>query len=138
MSSTYTGSGSQAQRITEFGYGMNDITLARQGLQRQSALQRFQLGRQYDKAAKDLTRNLNQRGMLDSGVAKRQREEQAGDKQLASYNLESQIMEAQAQLDRQQLMIEEQFSAGSIDQAIADAVRRFTLAQTMRGLTGAT
>lgn len=64
MSSTYTGSGSQAQRITEFGYGMNDITLARQGLQRQSALQRFQLGRQYDKAAKDLTRNLNQRGML--------------------------------------------------------------------------
>lgn len=47
-------------------------------------------------------------------------------------------MEAQAQLDRQQLMIEEQFSAGSMDQAIADAVRRFTLAQTMRGLTGAT
>ena len=77
---------------------------------------------------------MNQRGMIDSGVAKKASERLAGDKQLQSWNLEGQIMEAQAQLDRQRSTIENEFSGGRMDDAIADALRRFGIAGTLQGL----
>lgn len=135
MSSTYTGSGSgSASRYTTLGYGLSDIASARQGLERQSALQRFNLNRQFKDLSKQQRGQMNQRGMIDSGVERKASERLAGDKQLSSWNLESNIMEAQAQLDRQQAMLEDQFSAGGMNEAIADAMRRFGIAQTMQGL----
>tara|TARA_R100000152_G_C6657989_1_gene97689 strand:+ start:90 stop:500 length:411 start_codon:yes stop_codon:yes gene_type:complete len=135
MSSTYTGSNT-AQRVTTLGYGLDDITRARQGLQRTSALERFNLNRQFKDLATQQKGRMNQRGMTDSGVAKKASERLQGDKQLASWNLESQVMEAQAQLDRQQALLENQFAGGQIDDLIADAMRRFGVAQTLQGLVG--
>ena len=72
----------------------------------------------------------------EDGVAKKAGERLEGDRQLASWNLESQVMEAQAQLDRQQSLLENQFAGGQIDDLIADAMRRFGVAQTLQGLVG--
>ena len=128
MSSTYTGSNSSnsANRIVNYGYGMSDITSARQAHKRQNALQRFNLNRRFDDMAKSQRGTMNQRGMIDSGVAR--------DKQLESWNIEAQQMEAQAQLDRQQAILEDQFGGAGMDQAIADAMRRFGVAQSIQGL----
>ena len=72
--------------------------------------------------------------MIDSGVAKKASERLAGDKELQSWGLEGQIMEAQAQLDRQRSLIEDQFSASAMDEAIANALRRLGVSQTLQGL----
>ena len=133
MSSTYNSSGS-GSKVTNLGYGLNDITLARQNLGRQSALQRFNLNRQFKDLSSQQRGQMNQRGMIDSGVAKKASERLAGDKELQSFNLESNVMEAQAQLDRQQLMLEEEYASTGMNSAIADALRRFGIAQTMQGL----
>jgi len=113
---------------------MSDITSARQAHKRQNALQRFNLNRRFDDMAKSQRGNMNQRGMIDSGVAKKAAERLAGDKQLESWNVEGQQMEAQAQLDRQQALLEDQFGGAGMDQAIADAMRRFGVAQSIQGL----
>ena len=136
MSSTYTGSNSSnsANRIVNYGYSMSDITSARQAHKRQNALQRFNLNRRFDYMAKSQRGNMNQRGMIDSGVAKKAAERLAGDKQLESWNIEAQQMEAQAQLDSQTAILEDQFGGAGMDQAINDAMRRFGVAQSIQGL----
>tara|TARA_R100000963_G_scaffold16875_1_gene11808 strand:- start:187 stop:603 length:417 start_codon:yes stop_codon:yes gene_type:complete len=136
MSSPYTGSNStgSASRVVNYGYGLSDITSAREANKRQTALQRFNLNRQFDDLGSKQRGTMNQRGMIDSGVAKKASERLAGDKQLASWNLEGQAMEAQSQLDRQQALLENEFAGAGMDSAISEALRRFGIAQTIQSL----
>lgn len=134
MTSAYNTTSNAGTRVTTYGYGLNDITMARDSVTRQGALARFNLDRDFKDMSTKTRGQMNQRGMIDSGVAKKASERLAGDKQLQSWNLEGQIMEAQAQLDRQRSTIENEFSGGRMDDAIADALRRFGIAGTLQGL----
>ena len=134
MTSPYNTTSNAGTRVTTYGYGLNDITMARDSVTRQGALARFNLDRDFKDMSTKTRGQMNQRGMIDSGVAKKASERLAGDKQLQSWNLEGQIMEAQAQLDRQRSTIENEFSGGRMDDAIADALRRFGIAGTLQGL----
>ena len=134
MSSSYNTTNNAGTRTTTYGYGLNDITMARESLERQSAFSRFNLDRQFKDLGTQQRGKMNQRGMIDSGVAKKASERLAGDKELQSWGLEGQIMEAQAQLDRQRSLIEDQFSASAMDEAIANALRRLGVSQTLQGL----
>ena len=80
------------------------------------------------------TAQMNQRGMLDSGVRRKAQERMAGDKMLEQFGLQGQRQEAERQLDRQRFMLEEALSGGLQSDAIADALRRFGVAQSLQGL----
>ena len=75
-----------------------------------------------------------QRGMLDSGQHKRARERAYGAQQMAQMGSMTMQEEARLQLDRQRSMLEENLYGGLESDAIANAMRRFTLTQALQGM----
>ena len=129
-----TGTGEIGRRVTDYGYGLDDIQRATDRLGQQSALGQFQLDRKFADIGTAQTAQMNQRGMLDSGVSRKAQERMAGDKMLEQFGLQGQRQEAERQLDRQRFMLEEALSGGLQSDAIADALRRFGVAQSLQGL----
>ena len=129
-----TGTEEIGRRVTDYGYGLDDIQRARDRLGQQSALNQFQLYRKFTDMGTAQTAQMNQRGMLDSGVRRKAQERMAGDKMLEQFGLQGQRQEAERQLDRQRFMLEEALSGGLQSDAIADALRRFGVAQSLQGL----
>jgi|TARA_R100000781_G_scaffold21234_1_gene15952 hypothetical protein len=124
----------RTMRAVDYGYGLSEIQEAREAVNRNEALQKFQKRREYKDLARSLPGAFNKRGMIDSGLHKRGRERLEGARELGMYGLGAQIEEARRQLDKQRLALEEQFSGGLIDDEIAGALRRFGLAQSLKGL----
>jgi hypothetical protein len=122
------------RRVTDYGYGFDDIQRARESTGRSSALNRFNVSKQFQDAARSLGGKFNQRGMVDSGLHARGRERLAGQAELARYGIAAQSEEAGRQLDRQRQQIEEQFYGGTMSDQIADALRRFGVASTLGGI----
>ena len=122
------------QRVQTYGYGLDDIARARNRLGQSNTIEKFQIGKKYQKAKESDLANLNQRGMLDSGVARKRREERAGQEELERFGLAGRTQEAQRQLDRQRFMLEENLSGGLQQDAIANALRRFVMNQSLQGL----
>ena len=122
------------RRVTDYGYGFDDIQRAREGLERQNLLGRFQLEKKAQDASRALGGTFNRRGMVDSGLHRRGIERGAAQAELARYNLAAQTEEASRQLDRQRQQIEEQFYTGTMSDQIANALRRFGIAQTLEGV----
>jgi len=129
-----TGTGEIGRRVTDYGYGLDDIQRARDRLGQQSAINQFQLDRRFKDMGTAQTAQMNQRGMLDSGVRRKAQERMAADKMLEQFGLQGQRQEAERQLDRQRFMLEEALSGGLQSDAIADALRRFGVAQSLQGL----
>ena len=133
------GAGAEADRQTTsravtYGYGLDDIQRARDDVGRGSALNRFSLTKKFQNLRRSLPGGFNQRGMIDSGLHKRAKEKLAAQRLMEQYGLAAQTAEAQAQLDRQSFMLEDQFYGGVIDDEAAAALRRFSAAQTIQGL----
>ena len=122
------------RRVTDYGYGFDDIQRAREATGRSSALNRFNVSKQFQDAARSLGGKFNQRGMVDSGLHARGRERLAGQAELARYGIAAQSEEAGRQLDRQRQQIEEQFYTGTMSDQIANALRRFGIAQSLQGV----
>jgi len=122
------------RRVTDYGYGFDDIQRARESTGRSSALNRFNVSKQFQDAARSLGGKFNQRGMADSGLHARGRERLAGQAELARYGIAAQSEEAGRQLDRQRQQIEEQFYGGTMSDQIADALRRFGVVSTLGGV----
>ena len=72
--------------------------------------------------------------MVDSGLYRRGVERGAASAELARFGLAQQSEEAGRQLDRQRQQIEEQFYTGNMSDQIANALRRFGIAQTLEGI----
>jgi transposase len=132
----FTGSNQTTSRAVTLGYGLDDIQRAREATERTGVLNRFTSNKKFQNLARSLPGQFNQRGMIDSGLRQRARERLAAQKQLEQYGLAAQTAEAQAQLDRQRALLEEQFGGGLMDDTVADALRRFGIAQTIQGLVG--
>jgi|TARA_R110002020_G_scaffold100049_4_gene236959 hypothetical protein len=122
------------RRTVEYGYGMDDIQRANEATNRTSALQNFQLSQDVKDNARALPGQFNRRGMLDSGQYKRAKERARGKEELARLGLMSSQEEARVQLDRQRNLLEEQLYGGLESDAIANALRRFSLAQALQGM----
>lgn len=122
------------RRVTDYGYGFDDIQRAREATGRSSALNRFNVSKQFQDAARSLGGQFNRRGMVDSGLHARGRERLAGQAELARYGIAAQSEEAGRQLDRQRQQIEEQFYGGTMSDQIANALRRFGVASTLGGI----
>ncbi len=122
------------KRTVDYGYGLSDIQEARENLMRQSAVGTYANRKQFRDLKRALPGGFNQRGMLDSGLFRRGKERLAGQQELATYGLTGQIEEARRQLDKQRNLLEEQFQQGIQQDEIADALRRFGVAQTIQGL----
>ena len=122
------------KRTIDYGYGLSDIQEARENLIRQSAVGTYANRKQFRDLKRALPGGFNQRGMLDSGLFRRGKERLAGQQELATYGLTAQIEEARRQLDKQRNLLEEQFQQGIQQDEIADALRRFGVAQTIQGL----
>ena len=122
------------RRVTDYGYGFDDIQRARESTGRSSALNRFNVSKQFQDAARSIGGKFNQRGMADSGLHARGRERLAGQAELARYGIAAQSEEAGRQLDRQRQQIEEQFYGGTMSDQIANALRRFGVASTLGGV----
>ena len=121
-------------RTVEYGYGIDDIQRASERLDRSSTLQKFNLGKQFQETLRALPGGFNRRGMLDSGQYQRGRERAAGQQELARLGLLSTEEDARSQIDRQRNLLDEQLYGGLEEDAIANALRRFTLAQALQGL----
>ena len=122
------------KRVTDYGYGFDDISRAREGLQRQNVFGKYQAKKQAQNAARALGGTFNRRGMADSGLHRRGRERGAAQAELAQYGLAAQSEEAGRQLDRQRQQIEEQFYGGTMSDQIANALRRFGVTQSLQGV----
>ena len=122
------------KRTVDYGYGLSDIQEARENLMRQSAVGTYANRKQFRDLKRALPGGFNQRGMLDSGLFRRGKERLAGQQELATYGLTAQIEEARRQLDKQRNLLEEQFQQGVQQDEIANALRRFGVAQTIQGL----
>ena len=122
-------------RTVEYGYGMDDIQRANEQLNRSSALEGFQLSQQFKDTLRRIPGAFNQRGMLDSGQHKRANERAYAAQQMAQMGSLTSQEEARLQLDRQRSMLEENLYGGLESDAIANAMRRFTLAQALQGMT---
>ena len=122
------------KRTVDYGYGLSDIQEARENLMRQSAVGTYANRKQFRDLKRALPGGFNQRGMLDSGLFRRGKERLAGQQELATYGLTGQIEEARRQLDKQRNLLEEQFQQGVQQDEIANALRRFGVAQTIQGL----
>ena len=83
------------QRVQTYGYGLDDIERARDRLGRDTVLGEFQIGKKFQNLARSDLGRMNQRGMLDSGIARRQREIRAGEEELERYGLAGRTQEAQ-------------------------------------------
>ena len=122
------------RRVTDYGYGFDDIQRARESTGRRSALDRFNVNKRLQDAARALGGQFNRRGMVDSGLHRRGAERLAGQAELARYGIAAQTEEAGRQLDRQRQQIEEQFYGGMMSDDIANALRRFGVVSTLGGL----
>jgi len=122
------------KRTVDYGYGLSDIQEARENLLRQSAVGAYANQKKFGDLKRALPGGFNQRGMLDSGLFRRGKERLAGQQELATYGLTGQIEEARRQLDKQRNLLEEQFQQGIQQDEIANALRRFGVAQTIQGL----
>ena len=122
------------RRVTDYGYGFDDIQRAREGLERQNVFSKFNLEKKVQDAARGLGGTFNRRGMVDSGLYRRGIERGAAAAELARFGLAQQSEEAGRQLDRQRQQIEEQFYTGNMSDQIANALRRFGIAQTLEGI----
>lgn len=122
------------RRTIDYGYGLSDIQEARENLMRSSAIGSYQNRKQFTDLRRALPGGFNRRGMLDSGLFRRGKERLAGQQELATYGLTGQIEEARRQLDKQRSLLEEQFQQGVQQDEIANALRRFGVAQTIQGL----
>ncbi len=121
-------------RTQEYGYGLDDIQRASERLGRSQALNNFQANQQIKNTARSLPGSFNRRGMIDSGQMQRAREVAQGNAQLARYGVAAQGEEARRQLDQQRLLLEEGLYGGMMDDEVANALRRFAIAQTVQGL----
>ena len=126
--------GGIGKRVTDYGYGFDDIQRAREGLQRQNVFGKFNINKQARDAARAVGGQFNRRGMVDSGLHARGRERGAARAELSRYGLAAQTEEAGRQLDRQRQQIEEQFYGGTMSDQIANALRRFGVVQSMQGI----
>ena len=122
------------KRVTDYGYGFDDIQRAREGLQRQNVFGKFNINKQARDASRALGGQFNRRGMADSGLHRRGRERGAAQAELQRDGLAAQTEEAGRQLDRQRQQIEEQFYGGTMSDQIANALRRFGVAQSLEGI----
>lgn len=125
---------STGTRTQQFGYGLDDIQRASERLGRSQAMNNFQTNQQIKNTARSLPGSFNRRGMLDSGQMQRAREVAQGNAQLARYGVAAQGEEARRQLDEQRLLLEEGLYGGMMDDQVANALRRFAIAQTVQGL----
>jgi|TARA_R110000796_G_C14324449_1_gene408276 hypothetical protein len=121
-------------RTQEYGYGLDDIQRASERLGRSQALNNFQANQQIKNTARSLPGSFNRRGMIDSGQMQRAREVAQGNAQLAKYGVAAQGEEAQRQLDEQRLLLDDGLYGGMMDDQVANALRRFAIAQTVQGL----
>ena len=78
--------------------------------------------------------DISTTGMIDFGLHKRAKEKLSAQRLMEQYGLAAQTAEAQAQLDRQRFMLEDQFYGGVVDDQATAALRRFSTAQTIQGL----
>ena len=122
------------QRIQEYGYGLDDIERARNRVDRQDVLGQFNINKKYQNIARQQGGQFNRRGMLDSGQFRRAKEISAGEQEMERFGLAGRTQEAQRQLDRQRFMLEENLSGGLQQDAIANALRRFMMNQSLQGL----
>ena len=122
------------QRVQTYGYGLDDIARARDRVNRNDVMQNYQTSKKFDNLAKSDLAQMNQRGMLDSGVARKRREQRAGEQEFERFGLAGQTQEARRQLDRQRFMLEENLAGGLQQDAIANALRRFVMNQSLQGL----
>ena len=122
------------QRVQTYGYGLDDIARARDRVNRNEVMQNYQTSKKFDNLAKSDLAQMNQRGMLDSGVARKRREQRAGEQEFERFGLAGQTQEARRQLDRQRFMLEENLAGGLQQDAIANALRRFVMIQSLQGL----
>jgi hypothetical protein len=122
------------QRIQEYGYGLDDIERARNRVDRQDVLGQFNINKKYQNVARQQGGQFNRRGMLDSGQFRRAKEISAGEQEMERFGLAGRTQEAQSQLDRQRFMLEENLSGGLQQDAIANALRRFVMNQSLQGL----
>tara|TARA_Y100000401_G_scaffold116128_1_gene121211 strand:+ start:580 stop:987 length:408 start_codon:yes stop_codon:yes gene_type:complete len=122
------------QRVQTYGYGLDDIARARDRVNRNEVMQNYQTSKKFDNLAKSDLAQMNQRGMLDSGVARKRREQRAGEQEFERFGLAGQTQEARRQLDRQRFMLEENLAGGLQQDAIANALRRFVMNQSLQGL----
>ena len=117
------------QRVQTYGYGLDDIARARDRVNRNEVMQNYQTSKKFDNLAKSDLAQMNQRGMLDSGVARKRREQRAGEQEFERFGLAGQTQEA-----RRQFMLEENLAGGLQQDAIANALRRFVMNQSLQGL----
>ena len=122
------------QRVQTYGYGLDDIARARDRINQSSALENYQVSKKFQKVGQSDLAEMNKRGMLDSGVARKRREERAGQQELERFGLAGRTQEAQRQLDRQRFMLEENLAGGLQQDTIANALRRFVMNQSLQGL----
>lgn len=122
------------QRVQTYGYGLDDIARARDRVNRDEVMQNYQTSKKFDNLAKSDLGQMNQRGMLDSGVARKRREQRAAEQEFERFGLAGQTQEARRQLDRQRFMLEENLAGGLQQDAIANALRRFVMNQSLQGL----
>tara|TARA_R100000005_G_scaffold96731_1_gene86949 strand:+ start:10164 stop:10571 length:408 start_codon:yes stop_codon:yes gene_type:complete len=122
------------QRVQTYGYGLDDIARARDRVNRDEVMQNYQTSKKFDNLAKSDLAQMNQRGMLDSGVARKRREQRAAEQEFERFGLAGQTQEARRQLDRQRFMLEENLAGGLQQDAIANALRRFVMNQSLQGL----
>jgi|TARA_R110000824_G_scaffold28568_10_gene95840 hypothetical protein len=118
----------------EYGYGLSDIQRAKERIGRSDAMNQFNVEQQAGRAARTLPGAFNRRGMIDSGQFRRAQEIQAGETELARFGAAAQGEEARRQLDQQRNLLEEQLYGSMIEDQIANALRRFAVAQTVGGL----
>jgi len=118
----------------EYGYGLSDIQRAKERIGRSDAMNKFNVEQQAGRAARTLPGAFNRRGMIDSGQFRRAQEIQAGETELARFGAAAQGEEARRQLDQQRNLLEEQLYGSMIEDQIANALRRFAVAQTVGGL----
>jgi len=134
----YAGYGDRASSLgaqtREYGYGLSDIQRAKERIGRSDAMNQFNVEQQVGRAARTLPGGFNRRGMIDSGQFKRAQEIQAGEAELARFGVAAQTEEARRQLDQQRNLLEEQLYGSQIEDQIANALRRFAIAQTVGGL----
>ena len=122
------------QRVQTYGYGLDDIARARDRVNRDEVMQNYQTSKKFDNLARSDLGQMNQRGMLDSGVARKRREQRAAEQEFERFGLAGQTQEARRQLDRQRFMLEENLAGGLQQNAIANALRRFVMNQSLQGL----
>ena len=118
----------------EYGYGLSDIQRAKERIGRSDAMNQFNVAQQAGRAARTLPGAFNRRGMIDSGQFRRAQEIQAGETELARFGAAAQGEEARRQLEQQRYLLEEQLYGSMIEDQIANALRRFAVAQTVGGL----